>query len=126
MAIVENWLPPSRENWEFITTCFQFFPLFTLVQWAVPKIYPMGKTSTSSRFNIPGKIGWITMEAPGFITLLYIMNTLPASLKISQLPWENKAMAGVFVNAPSHGRYETSLMLSRLSITFIEQFFRPS
>jgi len=27
MAIVENWIPPSRENWELIVYLFQFFPL---------------------------------------------------------------------------------------------------
>lgn len=27
MAIVENWMPPSRENWELVVYCFQFFPL---------------------------------------------------------------------------------------------------
>lgn len=56
----------------------------------------MGKTSWESKFNLPGKIGWITMEAPGFITLLYIMYTLPTEIGISSLPWENKAMAGLF------------------------------
>lgn len=60
----------------------------------------MGKTSIESRLNLPGKIGWMTMEAPGFITLLYIMNTLPAELGIKELPWENKAMAGLFVSLP--------------------------
>lgn len=57
----------------------------------------MGKTSTESRFNIPGKIGWATMEAPGFITLLYIMFTLPAQNGIEKLPMANWIMAGLFV-----------------------------
>lgn len=57
----------------------------------------MGKTSTESPFNIPGKIGWATMEAPGFITLLYIMFTLPAQNGISSLPLANWLMAGLFV-----------------------------
>ncbi len=59
--------------------------------------YPQGKTSTESRFNIPGKIGWATMEAPGFITLLYIMYTLPKENGIDSLPRENWVMAGLFV-----------------------------
>jgi 3-oxo-5-alpha-steroid 4-dehydrogenase 1 len=58
----------------------------------------MGKTSVTSRFNIPGKIAWITMEVPGFLTVLYIMNTLPAQVGLSALPWENKAMGGLFVS----------------------------
>lgn len=61
----------------------------------------MGKTSTDSRFNIPGKIGWATMEAPGFITLLYIMYSLPKQEEIENLPMENWVMAGCFVCSPS-------------------------
>lgn len=37
------------------------------------------------------------MEVPGFITLLYIMNTLPDKIGIEKLPWENWAMGGLFV-----------------------------
>ena len=61
----------------------------------------MGKTSTESRFNVPGKIGWATMEAPGFITLLYIMYSLPKQEGIEKLPLENWVMAGCFVRSPS-------------------------
>jgi 3-oxo-5-alpha-steroid 4-dehydrogenase 1 len=50
-------------------------------------------------FNLPGKVGWLTMEAPGFITLLYIMNTLPKEIGIETLPWENLCMAGLFVRS---------------------------
>jgi hypothetical protein len=38
------------------------------------------------------------MEAPGFITLLYIMNTLPAETGLASLPWENKIMGSLFVS----------------------------
>jgi 3-oxo-5-alpha-steroid 4-dehydrogenase 1 len=61
----------------------------------------MGKTSIESRLNIPGKIGWFTMEAPGFITLMYIMYTLPQDLNLSSLPPTNWVMAGMFVRYPS-------------------------
>lgn len=27
MVLVENWMPPSRENWELIVWGFQWFPL---------------------------------------------------------------------------------------------------
>ena len=57
----------------------------------------MGKTSVVSRFNVPGRIGWMVMECPGFMTLLYIMNTLPAQQGITDLPWQNKVLAGLFV-----------------------------
>ncbi|KAH6674521.1 steroid 5 alpha-reductase [Halenospora varia] len=95
MALVENWMPPSKENWELVVYLFQFFPLVAFLQWFI-SWYGAGKTSSNSKFNLPGKIAWITMEVPGFLTVLYIMNTLPGQLRISHLPWENKAMAGLF------------------------------
>lgn len=58
----------------------------------------MGKTSTESRWNLPGKIGWVLMEAPGFLNLLYIMFTLPSQNGIKALPAENWLMAGLFVS----------------------------
>jgi len=69
---------------------------FATVQW-VTSWYGAGKTSADSRFNIPGKIAWLTMEAPGFCTLLYIMNTLPAETGLASLPLENKIMGSLFV-----------------------------
>ena len=27
MAIIQDWMPPSRENWELVTFLWQFFPL---------------------------------------------------------------------------------------------------
>lgn len=68
----------------------------TIFQWAQPW-YPAGKTSVVSKLNIPGKIGWITMEVPGFLTLLYCMYTIPKENGLAGLPWENKAMGGLFV-----------------------------
>lgn len=58
----------------------------------------MGKTSVASRFNIPGHIGWALMEAPGFMTLLYIMWTLPEKGGGDGLPWQNWGMAALFVS----------------------------
>jgi 3-oxo-5-alpha-steroid 4-dehydrogenase 1 len=66
------------------------------MQW-VTSWYGAGKTSADSKFNIPGKIAWLTMEAPGFCTLLYIMNTLPAETGLASLPLENKIMGSLFV-----------------------------
>ena len=73
---------------------------FTLFQWLV-KYYPMGKTSTESTFNLPGKIGWATMEAPGFIMLLYLMYALPKQEGIESLPFTNWTMAALFVSTSS-------------------------
>ncbi|KAF2013763.1 3-oxo-5-alpha-steroid 4-dehydrogenase-like protein [Aaosphaeria arxii CBS 175.79] len=96
MAIVQGLIPPSRENWEWICYVWQFFPLITAIQWVIDW-YPQGKTSTESRFNIPGKIGWATMESVGFLLLLVIFYTLPKELGIGELPWGNWTMVGCFV-----------------------------
>jgi len=69
----------------------------TAIQW-LTDWYPMGKTSIESRLNISGKWGWMAMESVGFITLLYIMYTLPAELGLASLPWGNWTMAGCFVS----------------------------
>ena len=67
------------------------------LQWLI-SWYGMGKTSVTSRFNLPGRIGWLTMEAPGFLTLLYTLRTLPAQAGIvHDLPWQNKLLASLFV-----------------------------
>lgn len=58
----------------------------------------MGKTSVDSRLNLPGRIGWLTMEVPGFMTLLYLMKTMPVLHGIDDLPWQNKVLAGLFVS----------------------------
>lgn len=90
----------------------------TLIQWATTW-YPAGKTSMTSRFNIPGKLAWITMEVPGFLTLLYVMSTLPAEVGLKALPWENKAIAGLFVSRPDSflPSFESLIQLHRQSTT---------
>ncbi|KAF2204252.1 3-oxo-5-alpha-steroid 4-dehydrogenase [Delitschia confertaspora ATCC 74209] len=95
MAFVQNWLPPTREHWELVCRLWRYFPALSGLQWFI-SWYGQGKTSTKSRFNIPGKIAWATMEAPGFLTLLYIMFNLPNDLGIKSLPWGNWTMAGCF------------------------------
>jgi hypothetical protein len=37
------------------------------------------------------------MEVPGFMTLLYVMRTLPAELGLAELPWQNKLLGALFV-----------------------------
>jgi 3-oxo-5-alpha-steroid 4-dehydrogenase 1 len=75
------------------------------VQWLqllrlLPPWYGMGKSSVASRLNLPGRLAWATMEAPGALLLAYIMCTLPAQLGVT-LPRENWLMAGVYVSSPS-------------------------
>ncbi|POR33928.1 Uncharacterized protein TPAR_05886, partial [Tolypocladium paradoxum] len=97
MAIVQGWLPPTRAHYELILKLWQFaYPAFGSLQWLV-KWYGMGKTSTPSRLNVPGRVAWMTMEAPGFLTLLYIMRTLPLEHGIEDLPWQNRVLGGLFV-----------------------------
>ncbi|KAI1090093.1 3-oxo-5-alpha-steroid 4-dehydrogenase [Rostrohypoxylon terebratum] len=96
MAIIQDWLPASQENYEKILFWWKLYPLVASIQWVV-SWYGMGKTSVQSKLNIPGRIAWMTMEVPGFTTLLYIMSTLPAQHGITDLPWQNKVLAGLFV-----------------------------
>ncbi|KAK1716840.1 3-oxo-5-alpha-steroid 4-dehydrogenase [Colletotrichum acutatum] len=96
MSLIEGWLPPTRENWETITTVWQLsWPVFGSLQYVI-NWYGMGKTSVTSRLNIPGRLAWFLMEIPGVTTLLYIMNTLPRQVGIDDLPWQNKVLAGLF------------------------------
>ena len=115
MALIDGWLPPTRQNWELVVYCFQFLPVvrfslpsppqfehlltackITLLQWIVPW-YGAGKTSGNSILNLPGRWAWISMEVFGASTLLYLMCTLPAKLDLAELPWQNKLMGGLFV-----------------------------
>jgi 3-oxo-5-alpha-steroid 4-dehydrogenase 1 len=113
MALVQDWLPPTRQNWKLVVYFFQFFPVvrwcalyssaqpltryqITLVQWVIPW-YGAGKTSGNSKLYLPGRWAWLTMEVPGFMTLLYLMNTLPAELDLAELPWQNKLLGALFV-----------------------------
>lgn len=41
----------------------------------------MGKTSTNSRFNLPGRYAWAAAELVGPINLIYILAALPSKLK---------------------------------------------
>ncbi|KAL8831692.1 MAG: hypothetical protein Q9170_005188 [Blastenia crenularia] len=95
MAIMESWLPPSQENWKLINFLWQFFPVFTLFQW-MTDWYPQGKTSSSSRLNLPGKFAWAAMETPGLMVLLYCMFTIPANQGLDKLPPANWLMAALF------------------------------
>lgn len=57
----------------------------------------MGKSSIVSRFNLPGKFAWFTMEVPSLLVISYIMYTLPEELGLSSLPNENWLMASLYV-----------------------------
>lgn len=100
-GLIPNWFPPNRENYERILFIWQLFPLLASLQWLI-SWYGMGKTSVSSRLNIPGRIAWFTMEIPGFLTLLYHMRSLSTQLHKNDpsydgLPYQNKVLAALFV-----------------------------
>ncbi|KAL2146073.1 hypothetical protein VTI28DRAFT_5166 [Corynascus sepedonium] len=101
-GLIPNWYPPSRDNYELILSIWKWMPVFASLQWFI-SWYGMGKTSVTSRFNLPGRIGWLTMEVPGFLTLLYTLRTLPAQvlpsslLQTDGLPYQNKILAFLFV-----------------------------
>ena len=73
----------------------QQFTLLQQIPFVSEHVYTMGKTSKESRFNIPGRIGWITMEVPGTIALLYCMITIPAK-GITSLPMGSLVLGGLF------------------------------
>ncbi|KPM43402.1 hypothetical protein AK830_g3136 [Neonectria ditissima] len=101
MSIIEGWMPPTRENYELILKIWQIaYPIIGSAQWLIGW-YGMGKTSVVSRLNLPGRIGWLTMEIPGAMTLLYLMKTMPIQHGIDDLPWQNKVLAGLFVSPTS-------------------------
>ncbi|AEO71243.1 uncharacterized protein THITE_2123426 [Thermothielavioides terrestris NRRL 8126] len=70
----------------------------------------MGKTSVTSRLNLPGRLGWLLMETPGFLTLLYTLRTLRSQTTTTaaaaagsggqeppSLPYQNQVLAALFV-----------------------------
>ncbi|PTB63681.1 3-oxo-5-alpha-steroid 4-dehydrogenase [Trichoderma citrinoviride] len=96
-SLLEGIFPPSRETYEILLRSWQIgYPIIGSMQWII-KWYGMGKTSVASPFNIPGRVAWMTMESPGFLTLLYVMNTLPQKVGIEDLPWQNRVLGGLFV-----------------------------
>ena len=66
------------------------------MQW-ITDYYPQGKTSVSSRFNVPGRVAWAAMETPGFVVVLYCMLTIPSNEGLEKLPGANWLMAILFV-----------------------------
>lgn len=84
-----------KTTWPSTDVSYQV-TLLQYVKYINDNVYGQGKTSSTSRFNIPGKIGWITMEVPGTLTLLYCMHTVSAG-GIGSLPLENKVMGALFV-----------------------------
>ncbi|KAF2673294.1 3-oxo-5-alpha-steroid 4-dehydrogenase [Microthyrium microscopicum] len=109
MPIIPGWLPPSQANYNTICTAFAYISPLSFIQFITPW-YPMGKTSVSSSLNIPGAIGWFTMEIPGLLSLLYTSHTLSGGL--STLPLQNKLMVGMFATHYIHRAILAPLFLN--------------
>ncbi|PLB34443.1 3-oxo-5-alpha-steroid 4-dehydrogenase family protein [Aspergillus candidus] len=76
---------------------FQYFPLFTTLEWLTP-YYPAGKSSLpKNSLNIPGRLGWMLMELVGPFNLLYILSTQCSNLGIDSLPWPNKLVVALYL-----------------------------
>ncbi|EAW10201.1 3-oxo-5-alpha-steroid 4-dehydrogenase family protein [Aspergillus clavatus NRRL 1] len=105
-AFSSSWgsLPPFREfilptpqTYTTLVNIFQYFPVFTLVQWII-SWHPAGKGSyQSSWLNVPGKLGWFIMEIIGPVNLLYTLWKLPPLLNLASLPPANKLVAALYV-----------------------------
>lgn len=109
-----------------LTGCFSFFFLPSLPQKIALLQFPlswygMGKTSVESRLNLPGRVAWMLMEAPGFMALLYMMKTLPRMHGIEDLPWQNRVLAGLFVRVVEC----FILFISFFSFLFLPSYWFP-
>ncbi|GFF65310.1 ubiquitin conjugation factor E4 [Aspergillus lentulus] len=94
---LRDFILPSPQAYTTLLNVFQYFPVLSLVQWAV-SWHPAGKGSYhSSWLNIPGKLGWFLMEIVGPVNLLYILYKLPPALNITSLPLSNKLVASLYV-----------------------------
>ncbi|KKA30416.1 hypothetical protein TD95_004580 [Thielaviopsis punctulata] len=83
----------SNELWLTVTRGFaSVFPTMGLCQFVTPW-YGMGKTSTPSRFNLPGRWAWMSMEVPGFLCLLWTMAEVGRK---GNMAWQSQALAGLF------------------------------
>ncbi|KAF7717380.1 Uncharacterized protein PECH_006682 [Penicillium ucsense] len=86
--------PPTPAAYTTALAVFQYFPVFTLIEWVL-SWYPAGKTSLkSSPFNIPGRLAWFAMEIVGPVNLLYNLSHTTPSL--AELPMINKLMVALY------------------------------
>ncbi|KAJ5711555.1 hypothetical protein N7488_005711 [Penicillium malachiteum] len=122
-----DFFPPTPEAYIGVLTTFQYFPIFSVLQWIL-SWHPAGKTSMkSSIFNLPGRVAWCIMEITGPVNLIY--NFSQASISFFELPAQNQLVASLycihylnraiispFLSAPSMSPIHVFLMCS--AITF--------
>ncbi|KIW57548.1 hypothetical protein PV05_06089 [Exophiala xenobiotica] len=77
-----EFFPPTPQASNLLFNFYRFWPIASLLQWTpLGSLQAMGKTSSASRFNIPGRLAWVVAESCGPLNLLYILYTLPEKLK---------------------------------------------
>ncbi|OJJ44695.1 hypothetical protein ASPZODRAFT_27341 [Penicilliopsis zonata CBS 506.65] len=94
-----DFFPPTPEAYCIVLNIFQYFPLFTTLQWLL-SFHPAGKTSLkNSLLNIPGRFGWFVMEAIGPVNLIYTLWRLPTGTGSDfwSLPLASQLCAGLYV-----------------------------
>ncbi|OJK03786.1 hypothetical protein ASPACDRAFT_1852718 [Aspergillus aculeatus ATCC 16872] len=101
-------LLPTPDVYLTLLNIFQYFPLFTIIQW-LTAWHPAGKTSMkTSLFNLPGRWAWFAMEIVSPVNLLYLLWKLPLKFAHStttnsgpnatgSIPLPNKLLAALFV-----------------------------
>ncbi|KAJ5907757.1 hypothetical protein N7495_000439 [Penicillium taxi] len=125
-----DFYPPCPASYTTLLNIFQYFPLFTLLQWII-SWHPAGKTSLqSSIFNLPGRIAWCIMEIIGPINLIYNLSLSSPSfseLGVSKqlvaslycFHYLNRAIISPFFSAPSMSPIHVFIMLSAMAFNWI-------
>ncbi|KAL5362321.1 hypothetical protein BJX96DRAFT_100182 [Aspergillus floccosus] len=103
---LQAFMPPTPETYIIALFIFQYFPVFSIIQW-LTSFHPAGKTSLSRSFlNFPGRLGWFIMEIVGPANLLYTLGSSSSSSSSSHhhngpvfwaLPWPNKLVAALYL-----------------------------
>ncbi|KAJ5368346.1 uncharacterized protein N7496_008106 [Penicillium cataractarum] len=126
---IAEFYPPTPAAYTTVVTVFQYFPVFTILQWLL-SWHPAGKTSLkSSIFNIPGRVAWCAMEIVGPVNLLYNLSQSTPSLTelpaINQLVaalycihYANRAVISPFFSAPSMSPIHVFVIVSAMSFNW--------
>ncbi|RPB28495.1 3-oxo-5-alpha-steroid 4-dehydrogenase [Terfezia boudieri ATCC MYA-4762] len=94
---IPGFLPITRENYDLLLTYWKWFPIIGIIQLLTP-FYPTGKTSLpTSRFNIPGRLAWITMELLSPVLLLTTSLLVSTQVSHTSLPLQNILLIAMYL-----------------------------
>ncbi|KAJ5759717.1 hypothetical protein N7520_006873 [Penicillium odoratum] len=130
LSSIQDFLPPTPAAYTGVATVFQYFPIFSVVQWFL-SWHPAGKTSMkSSIFNLPGRVAWCIMEIVGPLNLIYnlsqtspsffelpVPNQLVAALYCTH--YLNRAVISPFFSAPSMSPIHVFIMFSAIGFNWL-------